>query len=222
MKRIVFIISLILGIATTAFANPFTEDVSIKTNSWWRIDLQGVQYGLSDERMAQVFADEDGDYVRMLRPGTLLVYCFLPNGDKRTVTMHITGDPYDGSLITSNYKEECLRIVNQFRTSQGRRPLRLSEELNADAQTRAEELVAYYNHVRPDGQPFYTVIGSYSISGENIAKGVPSAEEVVNAWIDSPEHRENILNPDFTEMGIAVHIDLLTRDCMFWAQLFRG
>ncbi|GAA3328549.1 hypothetical protein GCM10020331_072940 [Ectobacillus funiculus] len=58
---------------------------------------------------------------------------------------------------------------------------------------------------------------SYSYAGENIAKGQRSADEVVTAWMNSPGHRANILNGNYTHIGIG-H----TSSQDYWTQMFIG
>jgi uncharacterized protein YkwD len=55
--------------------------------------------------------------------------------------------------------------------------------------------------------------------GENIAYGPKSAEEVVQGWLDSPGHCENIMDPRFAEMGIAFAAGQATRRGLYWVQL---
>jgi uncharacterized protein YkwD len=53
--------------------------------------------------------------------------------------------------------------------------------------------------------------------GENLAEGYHTADEVVNAWMASPEHKANILKPDFTTMGIGI---ANKNGKNYWAQIF--
>jgi uncharacterized protein YkwD len=55
--------------------------------------------------------------------------------------------------------------------------------------------------------------------GENIAYGPKSADEVVQGWLDSPAHCENIMDPRFAEMGIAFAAGQSSRRGLFWVQL---
>ena len=55
--------------------------------------------------------------------------------------------------------------------------------------------------------------------GENIAYGPKTAEEVVQGWLDSPGHCENIMDPRFAEMGIAFAAGRASRRGLFWVQL---
>jgi uncharacterized protein YkwD len=55
--------------------------------------------------------------------------------------------------------------------------------------------------------------------GENIAYGPKSAEEVVQGWLDSPGHCENIIDPRFAEMGIAYAAGRASKRGLYWVQL---
>jgi uncharacterized protein YkwD len=74
---------------------------------------------------------------------------------------------------------------------------------------RAGEIAALFSHTRPDGSECFTVLEEcgvpYRTAGENIAKattGYRSPAEVIQMWMDSSGHRANILNRDYTSVGI--------------------
>jgi uncharacterized protein YkwD len=56
--------------------------------------------------------------------------------------------------------------------------------------------------------------------GENIASGVPTAREVVDGWLASPGHCSNIMDPRFTEMGVAYATERRSRGVIYWTQVF--
>lgn len=56
--------------------------------------------------------------------------------------------------------------------------------------------------------------------GENVAAGPDDAAAVVQGWLDSPEHCANIMEPSFTEMGVAFAVDQRSRFGIYWAQVF--
>lgn len=112
--------------------------------------------------------------------------------------------------------EEAFAKVNQARAEIGLSELAWSNELAAAAEIRAQEIHQAFSHTRPDGSPWWTV-DSENIYGENIAKGYQSAESVVMAWMESSEHKENILYSGFETIGIAVYnVD----GKWYWAQEF--
>ncbi len=119
--------------------------------------------------------------------------------------------------------EKVLERINDYRAENGLEPLTLDETLMKAAQTRGEELISSYSHTRPDGTKWHTVLSevsfSYRSAGENIAWNegtLRTAKFTVNAWIDSPGHRANILG-DYEITGICcVH----SGGKAYWVQLF--
>lgn len=101
-------------------------------------------------------------------------------------------------------------LVNEQRTKVGLSPLALDERLDKSAQKKCDDMAAkgYWDHNAPDGsQPwhfFYENFGKFSEAGENLAYGFADSQSVVYKWMSSPEHRENILKPSFSEVGYAV------------------
>lgn len=115
--------------------------------------------------------------------------------------------------------QSVVSLVNEARAANGLAPLVLDESLTACAMVRAREIGQQFSHTRPSGQKFYTVLDegllSYRAAAENIAMGQSSARQVVDAWLNSPGHRANILSADYTHIGVG----LVGRQ---WAQLFIG
>ncbi len=103
-----------------------------------------------------------------------------------------------------------LTQVNQEREQMGLKQLVLSEQLNQAALAKAQDMFndQYWAHVAPDGKQAWDFIKetnySYRFAGENLARDFDNSSEVVRAWMASPSHRENIANPDFAHMGLAV------------------
>lgn len=104
--------------------------------------------------------------------------------------------------------EQVLKLVNSERQKAGLKPLVLSPELNNIATAKAEDMAElnYFDHTSPTyGSPFDMLqkFGvSYSSAGENIAAGQKSAEQVMNDWMNSSGHRANILNQNYTQLGV--------------------
>ena len=106
-------------------------------------------------------------------------------------------------MATQNMGMDILTKVNGIRAANGLKPLRYDTNLDAPALVRATEASTLFSHTRPDGTEWYTVNPNL-MYGENLAEGYHTADEVVNAWMASPEHKANILKPDFTTMGIGI------------------
>ena len=121
-----------------------------------------------------------------------------------------------------NFAEEVLYYVNVERENAGLKPLTLSQGLMEAAEIRAKELTQSFSHTRPDGTDCFTAVKiPYRRIGENVAAGQPTPKDVVEAWMDSPGHRENILDPRFGQMGIGYCFDSDTGYRHFWVQLFK-
>lgn len=106
-------------------------------------------------------------------------------------------------------EETILDAMNKERAARGLRPLRINSQLSAAAGDRVKDMFAkrYFDHVAPDGlEPFVWVTQRgyrYRIIGENLALGFRGTA-VVDGWMRSPGHRENILQQRFDEVGIAI------------------
>lgn len=119
------------------------------------------------------------------------------------------------------YANEVLQLVNQERAKAGLSSLTSEAAITAAANVRAQESRQSFSHTRPNGTSFSTALRehgvSYRTSGENIAYGQRTPQEVVNAWMNSPGHRANILNPSFNKIGIGVY---QYNGTIYWSQLF--
>lgn len=106
--------------------------------------------------------------------------------------------------------KELLTYTNQERKVQGLKPLSSSAQLDLAAQRKVEDMFAknYWSHNAPDGTTPWTFISGagydYVYAGENLARGFSSAKDVVNAWMASPDHRANILSPNYRDVGFSV------------------
>jgi uncharacterized protein YkwD len=112
---------------------------------------------------------------------------------------------------TSNIEtSQLLTDTNAERIAAGVGEVHLNEDLSQAAFLKAQNMFAeqYWAHVSPSGtQPwkwFGDVGYNYSYAGENLAKNYPTAQATVDAWMNSPTHRENVLNDHYVDIGFAV------------------
>ncbi len=111
---------------------------------------------------------------------------------------------------------DLLKYTNLQRESNGLAPLTLNPELTHAAQMKADDMFAkdYWAHVSPDGTTPWVFIKDsgydYLYAGENLARGFDSSSAVVTAWMNSPEHRANMLSPNYTDIGFAIEDGSLT------------
>ncbi|WP_289138382.1 CAP domain-containing protein [uncultured Brevibacillus sp.] len=108
----------------------------------------------------------------------------------------------------STVGKQVTDLVNQERAKAGLKPVELDASLNKVAQAKAADMSSnnYFDHTSPTyGSPFDMMkqFGvSYMTTGENIAMGQRTAREVMNQWMNSEGHRQNIMNPSFTKIGV--------------------
>lgn len=123
----------------------------------------------------------------------------------------------------SAYAQQALDLVNEQRAANGLSALTLSSGLSTVAQAKAQDMKNnnYFSHTSPTyGSPFEmmkTFGITFRTAGENIAMGYATPKAVVNAWMNSPGHRANILNANYTQMGIGY-----VESGNYWCQMFIG
>ncbi len=106
--------------------------------------------------------------------------------------------------------EDVISQTNDERGKQGLAPLKKNGPLTVAAQLKGNDMLAkgYWAHVSPDGkEPWHWIAQagySYNRAGENLAKDFKDTISVTQAWMASPGHRANILNPNYKEIGVAV------------------
>lgn len=144
-----------------------------------------------------------------------------PFSDNLTVIFPGCEDPLEGQL----WKDEVLQLVNNERAARGVAPVAWNDVLAAQATQYACELIAYdfFDHVNPStGSTLGTRTADFGydfwIVGENLAAGQRSPVEVVADWMNSPCHRQNVLNPAFTELGIGIRTG--GEYGLYWVQEF--
>lgn len=109
---------------------------------------------------------------------------------------------------STNEATAILNLVNKERSKNGLNPLTLSQELTNVATIKAKDMrdKNYFSHNSPTyGSPFDMLqhFGiHYSYAGENIASGQQSPEQVMTDWMNSSGHRANILNKNYTQLGV--------------------
>ncbi|MDB5055600.1 MAG: hypothetical protein JWM44_3650 [Bacilli bacterium] len=113
------------------------------------------------------------------------------------------------NVTKSTFASQVVNLVNQERAKAGLQALSSYNALSVMALDKAKDMYYsnYFDHTSPKyGSPF-DMMNSYGIrysyAGENIAKGQRTPQEVMNAWMNSAGHRQNILNPHYTKIGVA-------------------
>ena len=129
-----------------------------------------------------------------------------------------------GSATLNDYEQQVVTLVNKERAAAGLSALTVNSTLANVAETKAADLrdENYFDHQSPKyGSPFDMMHSfgiTYSYAGENIAKGQRTPDEVMNGWMNSPGHKANILNANYTQIGVGYVTD--SSGTGYWVQEF--
>lgn len=201
MKKFIaglFAAVMIFSATPTALAQSKTYTVQ-KGDSLWKIAVK-YQIGVSELIKANPqFKNPDLIYV----------------GQKVTIP--------EASPLES-FENEVIRLCNLERTKRGLAPLKTNWQLSRVARYKSQDMINknYFSHTSPTyGSPF-TMMQSFGLrfssAGENIAYGQRTPQEVVNAWMNSPGHRANILSQTYTEIGVGAAKK--SNGTLYWTQMF--
>lgn len=150
-------------------------------------------------------------------PGTGKTYLPMMVGTGQPST---TNNPSNLVVITN----EVVNLTNQERAEFGCPALAISDQLTQAAQGHAEDMAATstLSHTGSDGSsPWDRILATgytYSAAAENVAAGYQTPESVVQGWMNSEGHRNNILNCDLTEIGVGYALS--PTNVPFWTQVF--
>lgn len=132
-------------------------------------------------------------------------------GTPSTPSTPPTSENGQSGTVDTAYADQVVNLVNQERAAAGLAPLASDPALAKLALDKAKDMVVnqYFDHQSPTyGSPFDMMRSygiSYSYAGENIAKGQRTPQEVMTAWMNSQGHRQNIMSPNFTKIGVGYY-----------------
>ena len=205
MKKLAFLSTLALTLFCLG-GQPQVEEAATKNCKPISINGNRVifAYGSSCDNFQNIW-----DNLQNCLPEINLPDCNLPENDSSTNSEHA-------------FIKQVVDLVNAERAKEGLSPLTIDTKVQAAAQVRAKECEQRFSHTRPNGSSFATALKeqnvSYRSAGENIAWGQRSPEAVMNAWMNSSGHRANIMNPNFTTIGIGYYQN--ANGTNYWCQLF--
>lgn len=128
-----------------------------------------------------------------------------------------------GACYYGDFEAEVVRLINIERAKAGLSPVATNKSLRSSSRVRAQELVKLFSHTRPNGKAWHSTITiAYGSAAENIAAGQRSPERVVQAWMESPGHRKNIMNPCYSQVGVGCYNDPCQPYRFYWGQHFTG
>lgn len=127
----------------------------------------------------------------------------------------------DTGSMQGDFASQVVALVNAERAKHGLSALKVDAKVQQAALVRAKETAQSFSHTRPNGSSFSTALTeagvSYRRAGENIAYGQSTPQQVMNAWMNSSGHRANILNENFTTIGVGYTV---INGTAYWAQMF--
>ncbi|MFY2307252.1 hypothetical protein D0439_12010 [Lysinibacillus fusiformis] len=141
--------------------------------------------------------------------------------NEKPATPPTSSTPSTTTSDVNAFEQEVVKLTNAERAKAGLSPLQTDDKLMAAAREKSQDMQSnnYFSHTSPTfGSPFdrMKALGiAYKSAGENIAQGQRSPQEVVQAWMDSPGHRANILNGKFTHIGVGY-----VKSGNYWTQQF--
>jgi len=121
-------------------------------------------------------------------------------------------------------ENQVISLVNAERSKIGLAALKANWQLSRVARFKAEDMrdKHYFSHTSPTyGSPFVMMkkFGiTFSAAGENIAMGQKTPSAVMTSWMNSPGHRQNILNVNYTEIGVGIAKS--SSGSIYWVQQF--
>lgn len=165
-----------------------------------------------------------------LHPQRVLFYALSAILVKVLVVAFIVVIPISAWLTPDVLSEQARKIIeltNKIRNNLGVQSLVENNLLTQAAYSKAEDMLLnqYFAHIGPDKKTVKEWLAGvnykYAVAGENLAMGFSSAEEVVNGWVKSQTHYANIIDPDFSEIGVGMSSGLYENyDTTLVAQFF--
>lgn len=182
------------------YLNP---DNGIMQHSKWLYENDNAYYLLPTGKMAVGIVEIDGISQEFSANGIYLGEAALPEEPS---------DPNDDRPNNDYERElaaEVIELVNEYREEAGLKPLKdTSSALSDAADIRVNELAEYFDHNRPDGSYFATVLDEVGIStyyyAENIAFEYHNVKEAMDFWMNSDIHRDNIMNEKFNKIAVSL------------------
>ncbi|AUG56981.1 SafA/ExsA family spore coat assembly protein [Acetivibrio saccincola] len=197
-KRIILTLLFVLILSTNTFAQSLQHTV-VPGDTLWKIAVK-YQIGLSEI----ISANPQIKDPNLIYPGQKIT---VPNIDE-----------------IKALENEVIRLVNSERAKKGLPALKANWQVSRVARYKSQDMIDrnYFSHTSPTyGSPFRMLESfgiSFSAAGENIAMGLRTPSEVMRAWMGSPGHRANILNPSYNEIGVGLAKS--SRGVCYWTQMF--
>ena len=116
---------------------------------------------------------------------------------------------FERAFASDVSENNVVTLINHERMIRNIKPLKIDSDLDWAANLKSKDMLNrnYFDHFALGLTPwdFIHISGyNYSLAGENLAMDFNTSEGMVQAWMNSPKHRDNILNPDFEDIGLGI------------------
>jgi uncharacterized protein YkwD len=189
--------------------NTLGDDLS----EWKKIEAEKVLNFF--DHLKNFFVAHEGNNHRphSLRPKRIVFHLAAAALIKTIAVVFILLFPMSAWLtpeISAAQSKKIIALTNSLRRERSAPSLVENSLLDQAAYQKAQDMMIkqYFAHVSPENKDLDFFLSSagykYSVAGENLAMGFTDANEVMNAWRDSPTHYANLVDPDFKEIGVAM------------------
>lgn len=172
----------------------------MKTKHWFKYMLFFICFVIIIEYLLYFH------YLPIYKPTSYICETTLPTSE----------NPFDDNIEYQIFK--IWDLINDIRSEQNLISLDINEELNKFAEIRAKECSEYWSHVRPNGEMGVNLISDSKWRGENLARNYYVADKIVDAWVNSPTHYDNLIFEEFTQCGICCYKNEFGEN--YWCILF--
>ncbi len=189
--------------------------LSAKISPTDAVDAKNATWTTSNKNVAtvsstgKVTAVHEGTATITAKVGTKSASCVITVDAEEEIDTTMAGTFVDTT--------ECYTKLNSIRTSAKVATLKKDDKLEKFAKIRAQELTKRFDHYRPNNAYGPSIIPGNLFKGENIARGQRTCAAVMTAWNASADHRANMIDGDYTKVGIA---GFQFEGRMYWVQLF--
>lgn len=191
----------------TTINNPQVSDIGTTINN---PQVSDTRTTINDPQDSDIGNNNDSNIISI---------DFAPEGTGDQDATSINSSDSLSVIVDSTNSNEVLLLINEIRVGNGCLALTFDATLNKLAYERALEISQLFSHTRPDGSNWSTIMNcvDYSWSGENLAYGQYYPSTVVNSWVESASHADNIFNSNYIKTGISC---IIVNDTSYWVQLF--
>lgn len=214
----------ILDVINTAYQDISDSD-EYDINLDGKFDVQDVTYlqlGISGKNQFNDTQKEIADYNNdgkidvqdVTKAQMIISEVTVPVKPNPTPDPEPEPEPEPTTSYNREFADRVIELVNIERAKEGLKPLKKDDTLNGLSDIRAKETVTLFDHKRPNGTKWSTILKennvSYTNAAENIASGYSTPEDVVNAWMNSEGHRASIMSKTYEKsVFLAISIIIL-------------